>query len=260
VSARPRDRVPESGVPGATIAVTVVFVVVGIVRLRDLPVFGDEAIFLRLAELVRKDPARHLWISLSAAAAPLHTWLLAAAWPLSADPVRSGRLLSGLAGAAAVPAFAWTVGELTRWSRTEDDSGPHGAGIFAAILVATSPFLLTSARLARVDALFAAETILLAAAALAAARRLTASAARVEGMLAFGLLLGLTMATRTAVSYPFWALLPVAAFLAPRGAGKARPSRVFAASLLSLAVAAVLFAPYALARGPGDLATRLFHY
>ena len=53
-------------------------------QLLALPIFGDEAIYLRWAQLVR---AGHPWVSLADPKPPLHFWLLAAIYPLTADPL-----------------------------------------------------------------------------------------------------------------------------------------------------------------------------
>jgi hypothetical protein len=229
-----------------------------LIRLRALPVFGDEAIFLRFARLVRSDPATHTWISIRAAAAPLHTWLLAAGWSLSSDPVRSGRLLSVAAGIASIPAMAWTVSSIRRRLHPDGDAGL--AGVFAAALVAASPFFLWTSRVARVDSLFAAETILVAGASLWLAARIEASGSRREFFAAaamFGVLMGALMLTRTAVSYPYWALPPAALLLSGR---KRIWRQAPAAFAITLAVGFGLFAPFLLAGGPENVVTRLFHY
>ncbi|MDQ6892573.1 MAG: hypothetical protein M3167_07820 [Acidobacteriota bacterium] len=229
-----------------------------LIRLRALPVFGDEAIFLRFARLVRSDPGTHAWISIRAAAAPLHTWLLAAGWAFSADPVRSGRLLSVAAGIASIPAMAWTVSSVRRRLHPDGEAGL--AGVFSAALVAASPFFLWTSRVARVDSLFAAETIFVAGASLWLAARIEASGSRRQIFAAaapFGVAMGALMLTRTAVSYPYW-ILPAAALVLRRT--RRIGSRALTALVISLAVGFGLFAPFLLAGGPENVVTRLFHY
>ncbi len=153
---------------------TLAALAIRLTALRALPIFGDEAIFLRLAKLVREDPARHLWSSLQVAYPPLHTWLLALCRP-SADPVRAGRLLSVIAGALAIPAAAWTAGcivdALVRDGWPDERRGGRAAAVTCALATAVCPFFVFMQRLARVDALFLLETILVAGASVRLALR-----------------------------------------------------------------------------------------
>ncbi len=228
------------------------------VRLRTLPVFGDEAIFLRHARLVREDPGRYLWTSLNAAAGPIHTWLLAVGLLLGGDPVTCGRVVSLACHVASIGVIAWVTGRIARM-----DAAPPAvdvrAALFAACLLATSPFFVTSARLARVDGLFALETIAIAGLSLRLAHRVAEGRAVARAGIQLGIVMGITMLTRTAVSYPFWAM-PVAALLLgpPPRAGTIRRAAVglFAA----MAVALAIFAPYLISEGPGTFTTRVFHF
>ena len=234
--------------------------IVSLIHLRALPIFGDEAMFLRFVPFIRADPFGQAWISIRAGAGPVHTWILAAVSGLSSDPVLAGRVAAVAAGILSVPLMAWCAGSIRR--RLHPEGGAGLAPLFAAALVATCPFLLWSQRIARVDSLVAAETILVAAASLWLAVRIREAASR-RTMLAcaaaFGLLMGWVMLTRTAVAYPFWAL-PVAALCLTSGGPRIRASGVAPAFGVSLAAGFALFAPYLFAGGPENLSTRLFHF
>ncbi|HVE66229.1 MAG TPA: glycosyltransferase family 39 protein [Thermoanaerobaculia bacterium] len=242
-----------NGKRAAIAAIGVITAAAAAVRLpslRALPIFGDEAIFLRLAGIIRAEPLQQLWSPLRAPSAPLHPWLLALSLPVSSDPVRSGRLLSVLCGVLLVPALAWAAWRLTGVVTTEAGRLAPATSVAAAVLAAASPFLVFSDRIARVDSLFALETALAAGLALSLAGRPSSRAA-----VLFGLLMGLTMLTRQAVSYPLW-LLPLAACLVfPRREGM----RISRAIFVAIPVALVLWVPMLVAPGAADLATRIFH-
>jgi len=229
-----------------------------LIHLRSLPIFGDEAMFLRFVPFIRADPIGQAWISIRAGAGPVHTWILAAVWGLSSDRVLAGRLAAVAAGILSIPLMAWCAAVIRRRLHPDADSGL--APLFAAALIAACPFLLWSQRIARVDSLVVAETILVTAASLRLAlgiregrRKIYAAAA------AFGLLMGLVMLTRTAVAYPFW-ILPAAALWLTRTGPRAPVSRALAAAAVSLFAGFALFAPYLLAGGPENAGTRLFHF
>jgi hypothetical protein len=237
--------------------------------LRALPVFGDEAIFLHLARLLRADPARDLWIPLQIAMAPVHIWVLAIVLPVSADPVLAGRLFSVATGVALVPAlFLATsrIGAFLSPDPKEPSAGVRPAALWSAAILAASPFFVFADRMARVDSLFALEVTVVAAVSI----DLSAAAAMRRGVVARGVLLGLcmgvTMLTRQAVSYPLWALPVLAFLLRPTSRGDEGASRAHARPLLvalgiALGVAAILWFPMLTARRPDapDLMTRIFH-
>lgn len=253
-------RAPASIRPGlrrGTLVTVALLTVAGVVTrlpsLRALPVFGDEAIFLRLARLVAADPSRNLWLPLSAPSAPLHPWLLALSLPLCRDPVTAGRLLSVACGALLIPAFAWAVRRMD--TLLTGESAPRDATVAASVLALCSPFLVFSARLARVDALFAAEVALVTGFALEIVIRARRGERLISPAVALGVALGLTMLTRQAVSYPLWLLPPVALLLAGRGNRR----RLVSATGLALLVAMALWMPMLFAPAWPDLSARIFH-
>jgi 4-amino-4-deoxy-L-arabinose transferase-like glycosyltransferase len=214
--------------------------------LAALPIFGDEAIILRVAKIVRSAPLEHLWIPLRIPYAPLHEWLLALALPISADPVVAGRLLSVLFGVLLVGALGIVVDRIGRAYGSSEDAGP-----WAAALVAVSPFLVFSDRVARPDSLFAFQTVLAAGLSVLIACR----PRPLLPAIGFGVLMGLTMLTRQAVSYPLW-LLPIVAFACRRRRDwGALVLPLFAAAV----IAAILWGPMLVVPGWPPLADRIFH-
>ena len=239
----------------AVAASTLLALLVRVFSLRALPIFGDEAIFLRLAAIAERDPIGRLWISLQESQPPLHVWLLALFLPLSPDPVLAGRALSVVAGVLCVPAAAWAARRTLEAFGADPLDAGIGTGATAALL-ALCPFFVFSGRLARVDALFLLETILAAGLAVAIA---SASGARARPLgILFGLAMGLTMLSRQAVSYPLWGLPPIAwALLSP--SRRAGAGRGLAALAAAAALALALWIPMLLAPGAPDAFTRIFH-
>jgi hypothetical protein len=249
---------------------TAVALVLRLPTLRALPVFGDEAIFLHLARLLRQDPSGNLWISLQIAMAPLHLWALALALPVSPDPVYAGRLLSVVIGVTLVPALFWAALRIGAFLSTREADGSRPelrAALWTAAIVALSPFFVLADRMARVDSLFTLEVTIVTALSIDLAKAVGVGRGGVATRgFALGLCMGLTMLTRQAVSYPLWAI-PVLAFaLRPKaGPARSRTSGVRRAPLVglgvSLSVAVALWAPMLLARRTDapDLMTRIFH-
>ena len=125
--------------------------------LRALPIFGDEALNLRMAVLAAREPFSRLWIPLQESQPPLHVWLLALVLPVSRDPVLAGRLLSAVAGILCVPAAAWAARRILEVFAPGTLRGTRVAAVATAALVALCPLFVFSSRLARVDALFLLE-------------------------------------------------------------------------------------------------------
>jgi hypothetical protein len=257
-------RPPARGASRAIAAWTLLGAAVRLTSLRALPVFGDEAIFLRLAALARRDPLARLWISFQEAQAPLHVWLLALVLPVSSDPVRAGRLLSVVVGIACVPASAWAARRVVEaFGQASSLLTARFVPVGAAALAALCPFFVFAGRLARVDALFLLESILAAGLAVTLAVAVGSEEARRARRLwlatAFGILMGATMLTRQAVSYPLWLLPPIAWALRPEPRRGASTSRLLEALAVAAAVAAALWLPMLAAPGEPDAMARLFH-
>jgi len=255
-----------SGRPVAVGARTVLFILfiffivallVRAIALRALPIFGDEALNLRMAILAAREPFSRIWVSLQESQPPLHVWLLALFLPLSPDPVLAGRILSIVAGVLCVPAAAWTA-RRTLEAFGAETLGARVPSSMTAALLALCPFFVFAERLARVDALFLLESILAAGLAVAVA---VASASRARALslgAVFGIVMGLTMLTRQAVSYPLWILPPIAWALLP-ASRRATAGRLFRSLAAAVALASALWIPMLLAPGEADTLTRIFH-
>jgi hypothetical protein len=110
-----------------------------------------------------------------------------------------------------------------------------------------------------VDALFLLETVLVAGLSVLMARREGASP--VASGVGFGVVMGLTMLTRQAVSYPLWLMPILAEAMTRRGSGSSRrigARRLAARLAIAAAVALILWIPLLLARAGPDTMTRIF--
>ncbi|KKU18554.1 MAG: hypothetical protein UY13_C0002G0263 [Candidatus Pacebacteria bacterium GW2011_GWB1_47_8] len=75
-----------------------------------LPVFADEAIYIRWAQLILDDWQQYLFFPLNDGKTPLFVWLTVGALKLVADPLAAGRLISVAAGFGQV----WLTGQIVK--------------------------------------------------------------------------------------------------------------------------------------------------
>src|SRR3989344_8137335 len=84
------------------IAISVLAVLISrIINLKGIPIFTDEAIYIRWAQIGLNDPA-HRYISLTDGKQPLFTWLIYPFLGVFQDPLFAGRFVSVLSGVFAV--------------------------------------------------------------------------------------------------------------------------------------------------------------
>ena len=129
-----------------------IFIVGGIVflyfisrlaNLLALPVFADEAIYIRWAQLLRHDSA-YLYFSVNDGKPPLFMWLLASAFSLPVNPLWMGRFVSAVIGLLQVAALDRVIRQLGGKTLA------RGAGALAIVL---SPFWFFHHRMALMDGL-----------------------------------------------------------------------------------------------------------
>jgi len=116
-----------------------------IVNLLAVPIFTDEAIYIRWAQIGLADPA-HRYISLTDGKQPLFTWLMYPFLRIFSDPLFAGRFVSVLAGVAAAVGIYFLSRELFG----------KKIALMAAFLYISSPFALVYDRLALYDSLLSA--------------------------------------------------------------------------------------------------------
>ena len=229
----------------------------------SLPIFGDEAIYLRWAQLIREG---HWWISLIDPKPPLHFWLIAAFYNWAHDPLLASRLISVACGVLSIPALAAACNEIASLARAPAPSG-RTLGLVACVLAIFCPFLNFYQRLGTADALFILEMLLAVWLSLRWARLLAAQKSAWPTAIILSLAMASAMMTRQGLSYVLWAMPPFALLL-----NLPRPRLLFNA-ILQLVVAGiialVIWTPYLTAdfhrfaaeRGgtAGELKTRILY-
>lgn len=124
---------------------SIVFFASRLVNLTALPIFTDEAIYIRWAQIGGRD-ASWRFISLTDGKQPLFTWAVMATLRFFDDPLFAGRFVSVCAGWLTMIGMYMTGVTL---------SGRKIVGIFASFLYVISPFALFYDRLAMYDSLVA---------------------------------------------------------------------------------------------------------
>lgn len=129
----------------AVLLILIVYFVSRVISLNNFPIFTDEAIYLRWAQIAKND-ANWRFISLTDGKQPLFVWLTMVAMRLISDPVVAGRIISVLTGAGVILALILAGKVLfQKWS----------LGIIAGILYLISPFAFVYDRMALMDGLLA---------------------------------------------------------------------------------------------------------
>jgi len=122
-----------------------IFLFLRIINLGKLPIFADEAIYIRWAQLAWHDHTKR-FISLTDGKPPLHTWVMIPFLKLIKDPLLAGRLLSVFSG------FFTLAGVFLIVQRVFNKE----TAFIASLLTAISPFLVFYDRLAVADSLLTA--------------------------------------------------------------------------------------------------------
>lgn len=162
------------------LGISTLFIVTRIVNLTKIPIFTDEAIYIRWSQIGAAD-ANWRFISLTDGKQPMFTWIMMAFFRLiPGDPLFVGRLVSVFAGAASMLGL-WVLGSILFKSTT--------IGIIASILYLCSPFSLMYDRMALYDSLVATFSIWNLYFALLLVRTVRLDVALIMGMtLGFGML------------------------------------------------------------------------
>lgn len=129
------------------LGVSVAFVAVHLVGLDKLPVFADEAIYIRWAQLILDDWKQYFFFSLNDGKTPLFIWLTTAFLKFIENPLLAGRAVAVLAGLAQLWATIALVKKL---------GGQKLAVITASLLTFFLPFWYFHHRIALMDGLMTA--------------------------------------------------------------------------------------------------------
>lgn len=114
-----------------------------LVKLTSLPIFVDEAIYLRWAQIANND-ASWRFISLTDGKQPLYIWITMVMMRLVPDPITAGRLVSVLTG---------LVSMITIWGLAYLLFGSRRIAFLSSFLYLVSPFALVYDRMALMDAM-----------------------------------------------------------------------------------------------------------
>lgn len=120
----------------------VLYLLSHLVNLTLLPVFADEAIYIRWSQLIIDDWSRYLLFPLNDGKTPLFVWTLVPFQYLLNDPLKAGRLLSVLVGLVQLGVMANIAKSL---------GGKSRAVVLSVLLTAFSPFWYLHHRLALME-------------------------------------------------------------------------------------------------------------
>ena len=168
----------------------VLFIAFRVFDLTRIPVFVDEAIYIRWSQIMRNEPSLR-FLPLSDGKQPLFMWATMPSLKIFADPLVAGRMVSVFAGLAGLTGLAFLVFATT---------GSFLPAAIAALVYAVLPFAVFFDRLALVDSLLA--TFGLWSLALGT---LLAKKARLDLALLLGFTVGLGLLTKSpAIFFYLW--------------------------------------------------------
>lgn len=120
------------------------YLVTHLASLDLLPVFADEGIYIRWAQIIIDDPGRYLFFALNDGKTPLFIWLMVPLLKYLGDPLIAGRLASVLVGLLQLPLFYLILKELKVSQKI---------AYLGTLLVTILPFWYFHHRLALMDGL-----------------------------------------------------------------------------------------------------------
>lgn len=128
--------------------ITILYFAFRVPNLTLQPIFADEAIYIRWAQVMKSEPTLR-FLPLSDGKTPLFMWLMIPLFKLFSDPLFAGRLLSVLSG------YITLLGVLFLGWRFFGIK----TGLWSAFLIATTPFMVFFDRMALVDSMLTAFSI-----------------------------------------------------------------------------------------------------
>lgn len=137
------------------LALLLLFLLTRFSNLKALPIFDDEAIYIRWAQIADENPD-HRFISLTDGKPPLHIWAMIPFLRIFSDPLVAGRITSGLGGL-----LLFLIFSLTAFFFLKKPIFP----LLAGLLVIFTPYLLFFDRMALAESIltcFAVGSFLLA--------------------------------------------------------------------------------------------------
>ncbi|MEA2057039.1 MAG: glycosyltransferase family 39 protein [Patescibacteria group bacterium] len=126
--------------------ISLFYLLIHIPKLVNLPVFADEAIYIRWSQLIIDDPKQYLFFALNDGKTPLFIWLLTPLQFIFSDQLFAGRFLSVLVGLVQI----WVLKVLVKTY-----GGKKPAQYFAMAAGSLLPFWYFHQRMALMDGLLA---------------------------------------------------------------------------------------------------------
>ncbi len=171
----------------------IAYLLLHLLALTKLPVFADESIYIRWAQLIMDEPWRYLFFPLNDGKTPLLVWLFVPFQYLLPDPLAAGRIVSVLAGLGQIIVTGLLIKKL---------AGDKLAVITGAILTILLPFWFFYAQMALMDTLLTL-WLTLTLYAVIGLDQTKVMGQKIKWMLLGGLCLGLA----------FWTKLPAVLFI-----------------------------------------------
>jgi len=123
---------------------TVFYLLTHVLSLTLLPVFADEAIYIRWAQLIMDEPGRYLFFALNDGKTPLFIWLLLPFQYLFSNQLAAARVVSVLVGLGQMYLFGYLTHQL---------GGRVKTVWFSMLLISLLPFWYFHHRMALMDGL-----------------------------------------------------------------------------------------------------------
>ena len=179
------------------LGIILVFFLLRLINLTILPVFADEAIYIRWSQVMRAEPTLR-FLPLSDGKQPLFMWLTIPFFKIFSDPLWAGRFLSVLSGLGSLVAIFFLTWELfkKKW-----------LSLLACLFYALLPFFVFFDRLALVDSMLMMFGLWLAYLSLLLARQPKLDLALITGLVLAGALITKSPAVFFAMMIPSGLLL-----------------------------------------------------
>ncbi len=172
-----------------SICLLVIYLITRLVNLTSLPIFTDEAIYLRWAQTAKND-ANWRFISLTDGKQPLYIWMAMIAMKFIADPLIAGRLVS-----VGVGIFGMLFAGLIGYELFKDKK----IGFLAAALYLVYPLTLFYDRFALMESLLGVTVLISVYLEILLVRHL-----RLDLSLILGLAMGAAMLTKSSGFYALY--------------------------------------------------------
>lgn len=219
----------------AGLGIILLYFILRVVNLTGVPIFADEAIYIRWAQVMRAEPTLR-FLPLSDGKQPLFMWAIIPFFKIFSDPLVAGRMVSVVAGFGTLVGIFLLTQLLTRkiW-----------ISFIAALIYAVSPFAVFFDRMALVDSMLAMFGVWTLFFGVAATKKL-----RLDFAMLTGFALGGALLTKSPALF-YSILLPTTSLVSPIFSRKERLLKIFKFIGLLLVTYVIGYAMYNILRlGP----------